>query len=91
MRPYTTDELPTTKALDEQDCFGYVRRVMRICRPLGEATRLHALAADGNSPDLNQWPSLTAEESVKMATARIRTVRQARTWWRTMYEDEVEA
>jgi len=52
---------------------------------LGATACLHAEAADGNSPPLEQWPAHTMDDWREIQAAGISTPDEARTWWERKY------
>lgn len=73
------------KGLDARDFYGFARRVERRSKIAAEAIKMHAEAADGNSPDVSEWAFLAWDDADRMASAGVRTVRAARTWWLERY------
>lgn len=71
--------------LDSRDFGEFADLVADLYPVLGETVRLHADAADGNSPDLVDWPQHTADDAVAMAAAGVDTQEAARAWWLNRY------
>jgi hypothetical protein len=82
----TLEQLEALAAgLDAHDWTGFAARVSEIDPVVGETVRLHALAADGNSPDVAEWPRHTWDDALDLGVAGIDTVEEAREWWEAKY------
>jgi len=79
------DLIRLTRGLGPRDFSAWARRVYYICHPLGAVQRLHADVADGNSPDLREWPELAYKEMILLDDAGILTAEAARKWWKKRY------
>ena len=53
--------------------------------PLATVVHLHAVAADGNSPDVTDWVNSTIRESRLLRRDGIRTADAAEAWWIARY------
>ena len=68
--------------LGSRDFRGFAARVVAVDPVLGETVRLHAEAADGNSPDLADWPQHTYDDYLDLDAD---SVEEARNWWEAKY------
>ena len=79
------------QSIGPRDFREFALRVTRIDPLVGETVRLHAEAADGNSPSLPEgdlekpWVDGTLEDAAKMESFGATTVEDARKWWMRQY------
>lgn len=76
-----------TTGLADRDYAGYADRVAAAHPALGATARMHAEAADGNSPDLRDWPQHTLDDAACLAAEGISDDDEAgaRDWWIRRY------
>ena len=70
---------------EPRDFFGFAELVIRRDPVLGATVRLHAEAADGNSPDLLSWVEGTMHDYDGLVAQEIDTPTAARAWWMREY------
>jgi hypothetical protein len=82
----TITELKTlTNDLTARDFGGFARAVSAIDPALGRTVAMHAVAADGNSPDLSGWLQCTLDDAASLDTGGITTADAAEAWWMAKY------
>lgn len=74
-----------TEGLGPCEYRAFAARVCRIDPVLGATVRLHAAAADGNSPAVTDWPRHTLDDAAAMDAAGVDTVESAERWWADRY------
>lgn len=74
-----------TKGLRPRAFWDYAHRVYRINKILGAWEKMHAEGADGNSPDVCEWPKSTFDEQFLLEDHNIKTEEQAREFYIRWY------
>ena len=75
--------LNLTNGLGPRDFEGFAARVTMLDPVLGETVKMHAEAADGNSPDLiPHWIDGALDDQISLREQECQTPEQARAWRR---------